>query len=103
MGYCCVGNMSNADWEKIKKLCTQMHKDMDKALHDLETKLEGEIQDISSGQIQTLINNVQALTVQVNSFVTGQAVQDARLDKLENDCANLELTRDEVLKAYNGD
>ena len=42
MGYCCVGNMSNADWEKIKKLCAQMHKDMDKALHALETKLEGE-------------------------------------------------------------
>lgn len=103
MGYCCVGNMSQADWAEIKKLCRNMRKDFETALNALETKLEGEIQDISAGQIQTLINNVQTLTIQVNSIVTGQEIQDQRLDKLENDCANLELTRDEVLAAYNGD
>lgn len=102
MGYCCVGNMSQADWAEIKKLCSAMRKDFNKKLDDLETKLEGEIQALSAGDIQTIKNQLQALAIQVNALITGQEVQDNRLNELEEKCANLEITTSEVLEAYNG-
>lgn len=102
MGYCCIGNMSQADWEAIKKLCATMRKDFNKKLDDLENKLDNEIQALSTGEIQTIKNQLQALAITVNSFVAGQEVQDQRLDSLEEKCANLEITTSEVLEAYNG-
>jgi ABC-type phosphate transport system auxiliary subunit len=102
MGYCCIGNMSQADWAEIKKLCSAMRKEFNKKLDDLDTKLEGEIQELSVGEIQTIKNQLQALAIQVNALVTGQEVQDNRLNELEEKCANLEITTSEVLEAYNG-
>lgn len=102
MGYCCIGNMSQADWAEIKKLCSAMRKEFNKKLDDLDTKLEGEIQELSAGEIQTIKNQLQALAIQVNALVTGQEVQDNRLNELEEKCANLEITTSEVLEAYNG-
>ena len=102
MGYCCTGNMSQADWAEIKKLCSAMRKEFNKKLDDLDTKLEGEIQALSVGEIQTIKNQLQALAIQVNALVTGQEVQDNRLNELEEKCANLEITTSEVLEAYNG-
>lgn len=102
MGYCCIGNMSQADWAEIKKLCSAMRKEFNKKLDDLDTKLEGEIQALSAGEIQTIKNQLQALAIQVNALVTGQEVQDNRLNELEEKCANLEITTSEVLEAYNG-
>ena len=102
MGYCCVGNMSTADWEKIKKMCRDMHKEFDDKLSALEAKLEGEIQELNVEQIQTIKNQVQALSIQISAIIDGQAIQDQRLDSLEATCANLEITTSEVIEAYNG-
>ena len=102
MGYCCIGNMSQADWAEIKKLCSAMRKEFNKKLDDRDPKLEGEIQELSAGEIQTIKNQLQALAIQVNALVTGQEVQDNRLNELEEKCANLEITTSEVLEAYNG-
>ena len=43
MGVCCVGNMSQADWAEIKKLCRAMRKEFDKKLDELDAKLEAEM------------------------------------------------------------
>ena len=102
MAYCCVGNMSQADWAEIKKLCTNMRNDFNRKLDALESKLENEISSLSLGDIQTLKNQMQALTIQINALVVGQEMQDQRLDSLEERCANLEITTSEVLEAYNG-
>lgn len=102
MAYSCVGNMSQADWEEIKKLCTSMRKDFNKQLDTLEAKLENEISALSTGEIQSIKNRLQALTIQVDAIISGQAIQDQRLDTLEDRCANLEITTSEVLEAYNG-
>lgn len=102
MAYCCVGNMSQADWAEIKKLCKAMHKEFDEKMAALEAKLEGEIQELNVEQIQTLKNQIQALSVQINTIISGQEIQDQRLDELEDKCANLEITTSEVLEAWNG-
>lgn len=102
MAYCCVGSMSQADWEQIKKMCKAMHKEFDAKMSALEAKLEGEIQELNVEQIQILKNQIQALSVQINIIVSGQETQDQRLDELEGKCANLEITTSEVLEAWNG-
>lgn len=102
MAYSCVGNMSPADWVEIKKLCTSLRREINRKIDDVEARLESEINSLSQGDIQTIKNQLQALTIQVNALVTGQALQDLRLDSLEDKCANLEITTSEVLEAYNG-
>lgn len=102
MAYYCVGSMSQADWEQIKKMCKAMHKEFDSKMSALEAKLEGEIQELNVEQIQTLKNQIQALSIQINTIISGQEIQDQRLDNLEATCANLEITSSEVLEAYNG-
>lgn len=102
MAYSCVGNMSPADWVEIKKLCASLRRDMNRKIDEVETRLENEINSLSQGDIQTIKNQLQALTIQVNTLVAGQEIQDQRIDSLENRCANLEITTSEVLEAYNG-
>ena len=102
MGYCAVGSMSSADWAKIKKLCRQVQKEFNEKLDALEQQLESEIASLSTDKIQTIINQISALNLQVQAVVSGQEVQDQRLDSLEETCANLEITTSEVLEAYNG-
>ena len=94
--------MSPADWVEIKKLCTSLRREINRKIDDVEARLENEINSLSQGDIQTIKNQLQALTIQVNALVTGQALQDLRLDSLEDKCANLEITTSEVLEAYNG-
>lgn len=102
MGYCAVGSMSPADWSEIKKLCNQLKKEFNEKLDALERQLESEIATLDAGKIQTIINQINALNIQMQSVISGQAIQDQRLDNLEDKCANLELTTSEVLEAYNG-
>ena len=102
MSYSCVGNMSPADWVEIKKLCTSLRREINRKIDDVEARLENEINALSHGDIQTIKNQLQALTIQVNALVAGQEIQDQRIDSLEDRCANLEITTSEVLEAYNG-
>lgn len=102
MGYCAVGSMSPADWAEIKKLCNQVKKEFNEKLDTLERQLEGEIAALDAGKIQTIINQVNALNIQMQSVISGQAIQDQRLDNLEERCANVEFTTSEILEAYNG-
>lgn len=102
MGYCAVGSMSSADWAEIKKLCNQLKKEFNEKLDTLERQLESELATLDAGKIQTIINQINALNIQMQSVISGQAIQDQRLDNLEDKCANLELTTSEVLEAYNG-
>lgn len=102
MSYSCVGNMSPADWVEIKKLCTSLRREINRKIDDVEARLENEINALSQGDIQTIKNQLQALTIQVNALIAGQEIQDQRIDSLEDRCANLEITTSEVLEAYNG-
>lgn len=103
MGYNIVGSMTLADWDRVKKTCKKMRKDFNEKLTALEAKLESEIQELNPEQIQTLSNQVQALTTQISAIISGQEAQGQRLDALEEDCANSELTTSEIIEAYNGD
>lgn len=102
MGYCAVGSMSPADWSEIKKLCNQVKKEFNEKLDILERQFESEIAALDTGKIQTIINQVNALNIQMQAVISGQEIQDQRLDNLEEHCANLELTTSEVLEAYIG-
>lgn len=102
MGYCAVGSMSSADWAEIKKLCKQVQKEFNDKLTVLEQQLESEIAALDTGKIQTIINQINALNLQLQTVISGQEIQDQRLDSLEATCANLEITTSEVLEAYNG-
>ena len=102
MGYCAVGSMSSADWAEIKKLCNQVKKEFNEKLDALERQLESEIAALDAGKIQTIINQVNALNIQMQSVISGQEIQDQRLDNLEAICANREITTSEVIEAYNG-
>jgi hypothetical protein len=102
MGYCAVGSMSSADWAEIKKLCRQMKKELNEKLETLERQLESEIAALDTGKIQTIINQLNALNIQMQAVISGQAIQDQRLDNLEEKCANVEFTTSEILEAYNG-
>lgn len=102
MGYCAVGSMSSADWAEIKKLCKQVQKEFNDKLTALEQQLESEIAALDAGKIQTIINQINTLNLQMQAVISGQEIQDQRLDNLEATCANLEITTSEVLEAYNG-
>lgn len=102
MGHCAVGSMSSADWSEIKKLCNQVKKEFNEKLDTLERQLESEIAALDAGKVQTIINKINALNLQMQAVISGQEIQDQRLNNLEATCANLELTTSEVLEAYNG-
>lgn len=102
MGYCAAGSMSSADWAEIKKLCNQVKREFNDKLDSLERQFESEIAALDAGKIQTIINQINALNLQMQAVISGQEIQDQRLNNLEATCANLELTTSEVLEAYNG-
>lgn len=102
MGYCAVGSMSPADLAVVKKLCSQVKKELNEKLDTIERQLESEIAALDTDKIQIIINKVNALNIQMQAVISGQELQDQRLDSLEEHCANLELTTSEVLEAYNG-
>lgn len=102
MGYCAVGSMSPADWSEIKKLCNQLKREFNEKLDALERQLESEIAALDADKIQTIINQINALNTQMQSVISGQEIQDQRLNNLEATCANSEITTSEVIEAYNG-
>lgn len=102
MGHCVVGSMSSADWTEIKKLCNQVKKEFNEKLDALERQVESEIAALDTNRIQTIINQINALNLQMQAVISGQEIQDQRLDKLEAECANTEITTSEVIEAYNG-
>ena len=102
MGHCAVGSMSSADLAVVKKLCSQVKKEFNEKLDTLERQLESEIAALDAGKVQTIINKINALNLQMQAVISGQEMHDKRLDDIEKHCANLELTTSEVLEAYNG-
>lgn len=102
MGFCAVGSMSPADWAEIKRLCNQVKKEFNEKLDTLEKQLESEIAALDVGKIQTIINQVNTLNIQMQSVISGQDIQDQRLNNLETTCANTEITTSEIIEAYNG-
>lgn len=90
MGYCCIGNLSPADWAEIHKLCKKMQDMIDQKFHDLD-----------AGQLQIIKDRLTALEHAVTAIETEQVTQNNRLDVLENTAANLEITTSEILDMYN--
>lgn len=102
MGYCAVGSMSPADWAEIKKLCNQVKREFNEKLDTLERQLESEIAALDAGKIQTIINQMNALNIQMQAVISGQEMHGKRLDDIEEHYANLEFSTSDVLDAYNG-
>ena len=89
MAYCALGSMSAADWHEIKKLCKQMQDMIDERFKNLDT-----------GAMKLIRDRIVALNDAFAAFETEQATQNARLDIIEANCPNREITKSEVLNMY---
>lgn len=90
MAYCCIGNISPAEWAEIHKLCKKMQDIINQKFRDLD-----------AGQLQIIKDRLTALENTVTAIETEQATQNNRLDILEDTAANLEVTTSEILDMYN--
>lgn len=91
MAYCAISNISVAEWNEIRKLCSQLKEYIDSQLDSLNTDVINNIrQDIS------VLNN-KLLSIEID-----QETQNRRLDKIEATCANTEITTEEVIEMYQG-
>lgn len=91
MGYCAVGSISIAEWNKIKSMCSEMRKYIDEKLKNLD--------DVTIDGLRTRISTLETKMAAVE---VSQETQDRRLDSLEAGSANTEITTNEVISIYEG-
>lgn len=89
MGYCAVGNITAADWSRIKQLIDGLKKDMD-----------AKLTDVSSASMKALEKKVEALALEVDSLETKWRELEARLSEVEKNAPMAELTTSEVLDMW---
>jgi len=90
MGYCAVGSMSLADWNRVKALCNELQESIDERFRQLDM-----------GSLRTIEDEIRRLIQEINAIKIEQATQNARLDVLEENAANDEITTSEILEMYN--
>ena len=91
MAYCAVSSITAADWHEIRKLCKEIQDYVDKKLEELD-----------SDSLDVLKENIKALQEKMTDVEIKLAADEERIDSLEENCANKELTTEEVIKIYEG-
>lgn len=91
MAYCATGSISIADWAEIKKLCKQMQDMIDARFRQLDTDT-----------MQNLKSKLSTFETSINELQVHDAVQDKRIDDLEEVSANTPLSTSEVLEMWQG-
>lgn len=89
MAYNANGSISIAEWSEVKKL-----------VNDLSDTVNQELDKIGVDTVNTLHKNVNALQLAITALKSEQAIQNARLDNIENVAANKEITPLEVQQMW---
>ncbi len=89
MAYSANGGISIAEWSEVKKL-----------VNNLSNIVNQKFDELSADTVNTIRENVNALQLAITALKSGQAIQNTRLDNIENVAANKEVTSIEIQKMW---
>ena len=89
MAYNANGTISIAEWSEVKTL-----------VNDLSKTVNQELDKIGADTLNTLRENVNALQLAITALKSEQAIQNTRLDNIENVAANKEITPLEIQQMW---
>ena len=89
MAYNANDGISIAEWSEVKKL-----------VNDLSKTVNQEFDKIGADTVNTLRDNVNALQLAITALKSEQAIQNTRLDNIENVAANKEITPLEIQQMW---
>lgn len=89
MAYNANGGISIAEWSEVKRL-----------VNDLSKTVNQELDKIGADTVSTLRENVNALQLAITALKSEQAIQNTRLDNIENVAANKEITPLEIQQMW---
>lgn len=89
MAYNANGEISIAEWSEVKRLVNSLSKTVNQ-----------ELDKIGADTVSTLRENVVALQLTITALKSEQAIQNTRLDSIENVAANKEITPLEIQQIW---
>ena len=89
MAYNANGGISVAEWSEVEKLVNSLSKTVDQ-----------ELDKIGAGTVNVLRENVVALQLAITALKSEQAIQNTRLNNIENVTANKEITPLEIQQIW---
>lgn len=89
MAYNANGGISIAEWSEVKKL-----------VNDLSNIVNQKLDELSADTVNIMRENVNALQLAITALKSDQAIQNTRLDNIENVAANKEVTSLEIQKMW---
>ncbi len=89
MAYNANDGISIAEWSEVKKL-----------VNNLSKTVNQELDKIGVDTVNALHKNVNALQLAITALKSEQAIQNTRLDNIENVAANKEITPLEIQQMW---
>ena len=89
MAYNANGSISIAEWSEVKKL-----------VNDLSDTVNQELDKVGVDTISTIHEKVNAIQLAITALKSEQAIQNTRLDNIENVAANKEITPLEIQQMW---
>ena len=89
MAYNANGSISIAEWSDVKKL-----------VNDLSDVVNQELDKVGVDAINTIHEKVNAIQLAITALKSEQAIQNTRLDNIENVAANKEITPLEIQQMW---
>lgn len=89
MAYNANDGISIAEWSEVKKL-----------VNGLSKTVNQELDKIGADTVNALRDNVNALQLAITALKSEQAIQNTRLDNIENVAANKEITPLEIQQMW---
>lgn len=89
MAYNANGSISIAEWSEVKKL-----------VNDLSDTVNQELDKVGVDTISTIHEKVNAIQLAITAIKSEQAIQNTRLDNIENVAANKEITPLEIQQMW---
>lgn len=89
MAYNANGGISIAEWSEVKRLVNSLSKTVNQ-----------ELDKIGADTVSTLRENVVALQLAITALKSEQAIQNTRLNNIENVAANKEITPLEIQQIW---
>lgn len=89
MAYNANGEISIAEWSEVKQLVNSLSKTVNQ-----------ELDKIGADTVSTLHENVVALQLAITALKSEQAIQNTRLNNIENIAANKEITPLEIQQLW---
>lgn len=89
MAYNANGGISIAEWSEVKRLVNSLSKTVNQ-----------ELDKIGADTVSTLRESVVALQLAITALKSEQAIQNTRLNNIENAAANKEITPLEIQQIW---